>query len=103
MENLVNLYLEITKVNSNLKPEVQSISKVAEPLDEEQKTGTSRLLNSIRVFDEITSTDMVEEQLKYLASGLVNQYVPGGNMLKPSDTARVKSKTCMHVPPSLES
>ena len=73
---VVDEYLNITKVPDDLKKEALSISHTIQSIvEEEDAEEIQGMLNSVSVLNQVTPEDMVEEQKRDLIPGLVCQYV----------------------------
>ena len=76
---VVNSYLETTKVSDDLKAEMLSISCAAQSIVEEEDAEEIKgILNTVSVFYQISPEYRAEEQHKYHIPGLVCPYVTGG-------------------------
>ena len=91
---VVDEYLNTTKVPDDLKKEALSISCMIQPIMEEEEDleEIQSMLNSVPVLNQVTPEDMVEEQKKDPILGLVCPYVTAKEKLKLSATAKIKSK-----------
>ena len=80
---MVDKYLNTTKVLDDLKKEALSISCVVQSIvEEENMGGIQGVLNSVSVLKQVTPEDMVEEQKRDLILGLVCPYVTASKKLK---------------------
>ena len=90
---VVDEYINTTKVPDDLKKQALSISCAIQPImekeDEEEIQG---MLNSVSVLNQVTPEDMAEEQKRDPILGLVCQYVTAGETLKTLAISKIKSK-----------
>ena len=90
---VVDDYLNTTKVPDDLEKKAQSISCAIQPIVEEEDVEEIQgMLNSVSVLNQVTLEDMVEEQKRDSILGLVCQYVTAGEKLKTSAISKIKSK-----------
>ena len=89
---VVDEYLNTTKVPDDLKWEAQSISCAIQSIMEEDTEEIKGMLNSVSVLNQVTPQDMAEEQKRESILGLVCQYVTAREKLKTSAIAKIKSK-----------
>ena len=90
---VVDEYLNTTKVPDDLKKEAQSISCVIQPIMEEEDAEEIKgMLNSVSVLNHVTPEDMAEEQKKDPILCLVCQYITAREKLKTSAISKIKSK-----------
>ena len=90
---VVDEYLNTTKVPDDLKKEAQSISCAIQPIMEEEDAEEIKgMLNSVSVLNQVTPEDMAEEQEKDPILSLVCQYVTAREKLKTLALSKIKSK-----------
>ena len=90
---LVDEYINTTKVPDGLKKEALSISCVVQSIVEEEDTEEIQgMLNSVSVLNHVTPEDMAEEQKRDPILGLVCPYVTAGEKLKSLAITKIKSK-----------
>ena len=90
---VVDIYLNTTKVLDDLKKEALSISCMIQLImEEEDAEEIQSILNSVSVFNLVTPEDMVEEQKKDPLLGLVCPYITAWEKLKSSAITKIKSK-----------
>ena len=90
---VVDEYLNTTKVPDNLKKVALSISCAIQPIIEEENAEEIQgMLNCASVLNEVIPEDMVEEQKREPILGLVCQYVTAREKLKTSAISKIKSK-----------
>ena len=90
---VVDEYLNTTKVPDDLKKEAQSISCTIQPvMEEEDAEEIKGMFNSVSVLNQVTPEDMAEEQKRDSILGLVCQYVTAREKLKTSAISKIKSK-----------
>ena len=76
---VVNSYLDTTKIPDDLKKEALSISCAIQPiLEEKDAEEIEGMLNSVSVLDQVTPEDVAEEQKKDPILQLVCLYVAAG-------------------------
>ena len=80
---VVDTYLDTTKVLDELKKEVPLISCVVQPtVEEEHAEEIQSILNSVSVLNQVIPEDMAEEQKKNPILGLFCPYITAGEKLK---------------------
>ena len=90
---VVDEYLNTTKVPDDLKKEALSISCTIQPIIEEEDTEEIQgMFNSVSVLNQVTPEDLVEEQKRDPILGLVYQYITTREKLKTLATSKIKSK-----------
>ena len=90
---VVDEYLNTTKVPDDLKKEALSISCAIQPIMEEGDVEEIQgMLNSVSVLNQVTPEDMAEEQKTDPILGLVCQYVTAREKLITSAISKIKSK-----------
>ena len=90
---VVNSYLNTTKIPDDLKKEPLSINCAVQPITEEEDTEEIEgMLNSVSVLNQVTLEDIAEGQKKDPILRLVCSYVTAGKALKSSAIAKIKSK-----------
>ena len=90
---VVDEYLNTTKVPDDLKKEALSISCAIQSIvEEEDAEEIQGMLNSVSVLNQVTPEDMAEEQKRDPILGLVCQYVTAGEKLKSWAITKIKSK-----------
>ena len=90
---VVDLYLDTTKIPDDLKKEALSISCMVQPLiEEEDAEYIEGMLNAVSVFNYITPEDMAKEQKKDSILRLVCLYVTAREKLKSLAITKIKSK-----------
>ena len=78
---VVDQYLNTTKVPDDLKKEALSISCTIQPIMEEEDVEEIQgMFNSVSVLHQVTPEDMAEEQKRNPILGLVCQYVAEKNL-----------------------
>ena len=91
--DMVDSYLDTTKVPDDLKKEALSISCKTQPTIEEEAAGEIKgTLNSVSVLNQVTPEDMVEEQKKDPILRLICPYVTARKKIKSSAITKIKSK-----------
>ena len=90
---VVEQYLNTTKVPDDLKKEALSSScAIQQIMEKEEAEEIQGMLNSVSVLNQVTSEDMVEEQKRDPILALVCQYVTSREKLKTSAMSKIKSK-----------
>ena len=90
---VVDEYLNTTKVPDGFKKEALSISCTVQSIvEEEDAEEIQGMLNSVSVLNQVTPEDMPEEQKGDLILGLVCPYVTAREKLKSSAITKIKSK-----------
>ena len=90
---VIDEYLNTTKVPDDLKKEAQSISCAIQPvMEEEDAEEIKGMLNSVSVLNQVTPEDMAEEQKRDSILSLVCQYVTTREILKTLAISKIKSK-----------
>ena len=93
MCEVVNEYLNTTKVPDDLKKEALSISCAVQSIvEEEDVEEIQSMLNSLSVLNQVTPENRTEEQKRDSILGLICPYVTAGEKLKSVDMAKIKSK-----------
>ena len=90
---VVDKYLNTTKVPDDLKKEALSISCVVQSIvEEEDAEEIQGVLSSVSVLNQVTPKDMAEEQKRDTILRLVCPYVTAGEKLKSLAISKIKSK-----------
>ena len=90
---VVDEYLNTTKVLHDLKKDALSISCMVQTIvEEEDAEEIQGMLNSVSVLNQVASEDMVEEQQRDPILGLVCPYVTAREKLKSLAIAKIKAK-----------
>ena len=90
---VVDEYLNTTKVPDDLNKEALSISCAIQPImEEEDAEEIQGMLKSVSVLNQVTPEDMAEEQKRDPILGLVCQYVTAREKLKTLAISKTKSK-----------
>ena len=93
VSEVVDKYLNTTKVPDDIKKEALSISCAIQPtMEEEDAEEIQGMLNSVSVLNQVTPEDMVEEQKRDPLLGLVCQYVTAREKLKTLAISKIQSK-----------
>ena len=90
---VVDEYLNTTKVPDDLKKEAQAVSCTIQPIVEEEDAEEIKgMLNSVSVLNQVAPEDMAKEQKKDPIPSLVCQYVTTREKLKTLAISKIKSK-----------
>ena len=90
---MVDEYMNTTKVPDDLKKEALSISCIIQPIrGEEDADKIQSMLNSVSVLNQVMPEDMMEEQKRDPILGLVCPYVTARDIWKSLAITKIKSK-----------
>ena len=90
---VVDEYLNTTKVPDDLKRETCSIGCMVQSIAEEEDVKEIQgMLNSVSVLNQVTPEDMMEEQKRDPILGLVCPYVTDREKVKSSAITKIRSK-----------